>query len=229
MCSRCCAGRCDRRLRSERGIVERPSVQPTAVLAMFSGSTWLPAVTGLDDEGQARQRGERQDEPRVARAQQVLHSQHAQRIPAPVVNAIAPSDMRASDSLIRVVFTSILSPKVGVPRLSSAAGRPPCGRRSSGFASPPRDGFALDDLCVVETIVVSWGERWSWDLLTEMTPRYQDLRPFGSVHRRTGWVGLPGISPPGSGPGWSARCLRPTRGRRLPVPGHAWRTAWRSR
>jgi hypothetical protein len=100
-------------------------------------------VAGLDDEGEARERRERKQKSKVGAAHQGAHYVY-HRMPAPVVSAIAPSIMIASDSRIRIVFTVLPSPEVrnsldlGFRRLG--------GLRVTevpGFASPPRDGFAV--------------------------------------------------------------------------------------
>ena len=60
-------------------------------------------MAGLDDEREARERGERQQETKVGGLEGVAHACH--RIPAPVVSAMAPSIMRANDSRARIDFT----------------------------------------------------------------------------------------------------------------------------
>jgi hypothetical protein len=77
-----------------------------------------------------------------------------QRIPAPIVRAIAPSSMMAEVKRARFAFTRAPSQRWDDRSLRSRqlGGLP---AEVPGFASPPRDGFALDNLGAVETNVVS--------------------------------------------------------------------------
>ena len=96
-------------------------------------------MAGLEDEGEARERGEREQEPEVGGLQR-LHANH--RMPAPVVSAIAPSIMRANDSRARIVFTD-LPFEMRTPDLVSATGRSPCGRRSLALRPRLATGLPL--------------------------------------------------------------------------------------
>jgi hypothetical protein len=73
----------------------------------------------------------------------LLYHQQSHRIPAPVVRAIAPRSKTAQVKRARFAFTQSLPSNRKADALSNRR----LGRlrwETPGFASPPRDGFALD-------------------------------------------------------------------------------------
>jgi len=129
------------RTRRGQGSVTRMTAGgPTVIHLLLLGL--LPALTGLKNESRAREGHQRDEDSKVDGLEDGLHG-YDHRIPAPTVRAIAPSSMTAQVKRARFAFTGSPSQR-GTNALSD---RRPGGlpREIPGFASPPRDGFALDD------------------------------------------------------------------------------------
>ena len=104
----------------------------------------LPALPRLENEGGACQSGQGQKDPEGLSLQQASHSDQSQRRPAPRVRASDASSAMTPVKRARFAFTMDSFVRV-VCRCTGD--RRPGGlpRKIPGFASPPRDGFALDD------------------------------------------------------------------------------------
>jgi hypothetical protein len=100
-----------------------------------------PALAGLEHEGGACEGRQGEDEAEGLSYEEGLHHQ-SHRIPAPIDRAMDARSVRAQVKRARFAFTvcSLHAKDVALWR------RQPGGLGEiPGFASPPRDGFALDD------------------------------------------------------------------------------------
>jgi hypothetical protein len=100
----------------------------------------LPALPGLENECRAGERADGQQHPKGLSLQHASHQSH-QRSPAPIVRAIDATSARAHVRRTRLPFTSDSFESVEIIVSRQPGGLP---EKIPGFASPPRDGFALD-------------------------------------------------------------------------------------
>jgi hypothetical protein len=111
----------------------------------------LPALSSLDDECGAGERGEDEQDPEGLSLESSGHRRQSQRIPAPTVRAMDARSISAHVKRARFFFTFDSFEPVGRRSLGSRAvfrdGKIP------GFASPSHDGFALDEVAAEEEVL----------------------------------------------------------------------------
>ena len=137
-----------------------------------SARSSLPALPGLDHEGGAGERGEREKNPEGPRLQQSLHvsptaSQRRGSVPSRRGPPRPTSGASGSPSQFRLLVCN----RIGVP----VAGRSVL-QQTPGFASPPRDGFALIRISTEVVDLVMKSTRTS-----DAPPWPSSTTPFGGV------------------------------------------------